>query len=71
MEKVFPGTAFRSVLEPSGNASAPRSTTRRRSSRKMVGKGYSWVTIYIQVDIGLEIISSWTRLHAPNAPTAT
>eukprot|EP00959_Pyramimonas_sp_CCMP1952_P020277 427784-Pyramimonas_sp.AAC.1 len=36
---------------------------RRRSLKKMLGKGYSWVTIYTPVDVGLEIISSWTRLH--------
>eukprot|EP00959_Pyramimonas_sp_CCMP1952_P055230 1154656-Pyramimonas_sp.AAC.1 len=48
LEKVFLGTAYHSVLESFGNASVPRSTSRRRSLKKMLGKGYSWVAIYAQ-----------------------
>eukprot|EP00959_Pyramimonas_sp_CCMP1952_P293385 6135644-Pyramimonas_sp.AAC.1 len=66
-----PGTAYRLVLGYVGHASIPRSTMRRRSLKQILGKGYSWVTIYTQVDIGLEIISSRTRPHTPNTLTAT
>eukprot|EP00959_Pyramimonas_sp_CCMP1952_P096626 2019733-Pyramimonas_sp.AAC.1 len=42
---VFPGTAYHFVLESFGNASIPRLTMRQQSSKKMLGKGYSWVAM--------------------------